>query len=92
VLAAYAFTRKLPYVDASRIILAGQSAGGVAALYAAAQAPEGLVAVISFAAGRGADPARPAFTPSSSSRASEATVDGPYTSGNTEIYVALSRA
>jgi len=59
VLAAYAFTRKLPYVDASRIILAGQSAGGVAALYAAAQAPEGLVAVVSFAAGRGADPARP---------------------------------
>src|SRR5688572_13586712 len=59
VLAAYAFTRKLPYVDASRIILAGQSAGGVAALYAAAQAPDGLVAVVSFAAGRGADPARP---------------------------------
>ena len=54
VLAAYEFTRKLPYVDASRIILAGQSAGGVAALYAAAQAPEGLVAVLSFAAGRGA--------------------------------------
>ena len=45
VLAAYAFTRKLPYVDASRVILAGQSAGGVAALYAAAQAPQGLVAV-----------------------------------------------
>jgi len=59
VLAAYAFTRKLPYVDASRIILAGQSAGGVAALYAASQAPKGLVAVLSFAAGRGADPARP---------------------------------
>jgi dienelactone hydrolase len=59
VLAAYAFARKLPYVDASRIILAGQSAGGVAALYAAAQAPKGLVAVLSFAAGRGADPARP---------------------------------
>jgi dienelactone hydrolase len=59
VLAAYAFARRLPYVDASRIILAGQSAGGVAALYAAAQAPDGLLAVVSFAAGRGADPARP---------------------------------
>ena len=59
VLAAYAFARKLSYVDASRIILAGQSAGGVAALYAAAQAPDGLVAVLAFAAGRGADPARP---------------------------------
>lgn len=42
-LAAYALARRLPYVDASRIILAGQSAGGVAALYAAAQAPEGGV-------------------------------------------------
>ena len=59
VLAAYALARRLPFVDASRIILAGQSAGGVAALYAAAQAPEGLVAVLAFAAGRGGDPAHP---------------------------------
>jgi dienelactone hydrolase len=59
VLAAYRFARRLPYVDAQRVILAGQSAGGVAALYAAAQAPEGLVAVLAFAAGRGADPAHP---------------------------------
>jgi len=59
VLAAYAFARKLPYVDGSRIILAGQSAGGVAALTAAAQSPPGLVAVLAFAAGRGADPAQP---------------------------------
>ncbi|HEX6268085.1 MAG TPA: prolyl oligopeptidase family serine peptidase [Burkholderiales bacterium] len=59
VLAAFAFARRLHYVDASRIILAGQSAGGVAALYAASQAPKGLVAVLAFAAGRGADPAHP---------------------------------
>jgi dienelactone hydrolase len=59
VLAAYEFARRLPYVDASRIILAGQSAGGVASLYAAAQKPEGLIAVLAFAAGRGADPAHP---------------------------------
>ncbi|HWM42831.1 MAG TPA: prolyl oligopeptidase family serine peptidase [Burkholderiales bacterium] len=58
VLAAYAFARKLPYVDASRMILAGQSAGGVAALQAAAQKPPGLLAVLAFGAGRGADPAR----------------------------------
>jgi dienelactone hydrolase len=55
VLAAYAFARRLPYVDGTRMILAGQSAGGVAALYSAAQAPPGLVAVLAFAAGRGAD-------------------------------------
>lgn len=59
VLAAYAFARRLPYVERTRIILAGQSAGGVAALYAASQSPPGLVAVLAFAAGRGADPAHP---------------------------------
>ena len=58
VLAAYEFARKLPYVDGSRMILAGQSAGGVAALYAAAQAPRGLAAVLAFAAGRGGNPVR----------------------------------
>jgi dienelactone hydrolase len=56
VLAAYAFARRLPYADPSRMILAGQSAGGVVALYAAAQSPPGLQAVLAFAAGRGADP------------------------------------
>jgi dienelactone hydrolase len=59
VLAAYEFARKLSYVDGSRIILAGQSAGGVASLYAAAQRPQGLAAVLAFAAGRGADPEHP---------------------------------
>src|ERR671923_243947 len=59
VLAAYEFARRLPYVDASRMILAGQSAGGVVALHAAAQKPEGLVAVLAFAAGPGADRANP---------------------------------
>jgi dienelactone hydrolase len=59
VMAAYAFARRLPYVDASRMILAGQSAGAVAALYAAGtRAPKGLVAVLAFAAGRGGDPLR----------------------------------
>jgi len=59
VLAAYQFARGLPYVDGSRMILAGQSAGGMAALYAAAKRPEGLAAVLAFAAGRGADPQHP---------------------------------
>ena len=59
VLAAYEFARRLPYVDHSRIILAGQSAGGVASLYAAAQRPQGVAAVLAFAAGRGADATHP---------------------------------
>jgi dienelactone hydrolase len=59
VMAAYEYTRTLPYVDGSRMILAGQSAGGVAALFAAgARAPRGLVAVLAFAAGRGGNPYR----------------------------------
>src|SRR6185295_16429268 len=57
VMAAYDYARKLPYVDGSRMILAGQSAGGVVSMYAAAtRAPEGLVAVLGFAAGRGGNP------------------------------------
>lgn len=56
ILAAYEFARRLPYVDGSRMILAGQSAGGVASLYAAAQQPKGLNAVIAFSAGRGGRP------------------------------------
>lgn len=57
VMAAYNYARKLPYVDGSRMILAGQSAGGVAALFAAGtRSPEGLVAVLAFAAGRGGHP------------------------------------
>ena len=56
VLAAYAFARTLPWADPRRMLLAGQSAGGVVSLYAAAQSPPGLQAVLAFAAGRGADP------------------------------------
>lgn len=59
VMAAYEFARTLPYVDGSRMILAGQSAGGVASIFTAgARAPSGLVAVLAFAAGRGGNPGR----------------------------------
>jgi dienelactone hydrolase len=58
VMAAYHYTRSLPYVDGTRMILAGQSAGGVASIYSAANAPDGLVAVLAFAAGRGGNPSR----------------------------------
>jgi dienelactone hydrolase len=40
------------------MILAGQSAGGVTSIYTAARAPQGLVAVLAFAAGRGGNPSR----------------------------------
>ena len=55
VLAVYDYARRLPFIDGSRIILAGQSAGGVVALAAAAREPAGLVAVLAFAAGMGGD-------------------------------------
>ncbi len=58
VMAAYDYARTLPYVDGTRMILAGQSAGGVASIYSAARAPQGLVAVLAFAAGRGGNPSR----------------------------------
>jgi len=59
VMAAYEYARTLNYVDGSRMILAGQSAGGVASIFTAgARAPEGLVAVLAFAAGRGGNPSR----------------------------------
>ena len=45
--------RAQPFVDASRILIVGVSAGGFAALATAADPPEGLRAVISFAGGRG---------------------------------------
>jgi dienelactone hydrolase len=57
VMAAYDFARALPYVDGSRMMLAGQSAGGMVALFTAGtRKPAGLMAVLSFAAGRGGDP------------------------------------
>ena len=56
VMAAYDYARTLPYVDGNRMMLAGQSAGGMVALVTAARAPQGLTAVLAFAAGRGGDP------------------------------------
>jgi|SRR5436190_2414928 len=57
VMAAYDYARTLPYVDANRMVLAGQSAGGMVSVFTAAtRQPQGLVAVLAFAAGRGGDP------------------------------------
>ena len=57
VMAAYEYARGLPYVDPNRMILAGQSAGGIVSMFVAGtKRPEGLVAVLGFAAGRGGNP------------------------------------
>ena len=57
VMAAYDYARALPYVDGSRMILAGQSAGGIVSMFAAGMRhPKGLVAVLGFASGRGGNP------------------------------------
>ncbi len=57
VMAAYQYARTLPYVDPQRMILAGQSAGGMVSMFAAAMRhPQGLVAVLGFASGRGGNP------------------------------------
>jgi len=57
VMAAYDYARALPVVDGNRMILAGQSAGGMVSVFTAGtRQPQGLQAVLSFAAGRGGDP------------------------------------
>ncbi|HEU4350321.1 MAG TPA: prolyl oligopeptidase family serine peptidase [Burkholderiales bacterium] len=57
VMAAYEYARALSYVDGSRMILAGQSAGGIVSMYTAGtRNPQGLLAVLGFAAGRGGNP------------------------------------
>src|SRR5881394_2568943 len=57
VMVAYNYARTLPYVDGNRMMLAGQSAGGMVSVFTAGtRSPPGLVAVLAFAAGRGGDP------------------------------------
>ena len=57
VMAAYDYAQRLPYVNPDRMILAGQSAGGVVSVYTAGtRQPRGLVAVLGFASGRGGNP------------------------------------
>ena len=51
--AAVDFMHALPFVDRSRVVLVGQSAGGFGVLALASEGFEGLKAVINFAGGRG---------------------------------------
>lgn len=50
------FARTLPWVDAKRLIVMGQSAGGFGSIGASAANLPGLVAAINFAGGRGGNP------------------------------------
>ncbi|MCB1792515.1 MAG: alpha/beta fold hydrolase [Gammaproteobacteria bacterium] len=51
--AAISYASQLPSVDASRILLLGHSAGGIASMAAASAAPAGVKAVVNFSGGRG---------------------------------------
>lgn len=52
-LATVRFMQTQPYIDGSKLLLAGHSAGGFASLAAASQEVDGLLGVINFAGGRG---------------------------------------
>ncbi len=48
---------KRPEIDGARVLVAGESVGGIAALAVAQDAPPGLKGAINFAGGRGGNPA-----------------------------------
>lgn len=50
---AVRYFQKQPYVDPTRVLLVGVSAGGFGSIAAASLAPAGVVAVVNFAGGRG---------------------------------------
>lgn len=53
IIAAMKFLQKLPFIKGNQIILVGQSAGGWGTLAVASINPEGAIAAINFAGGRG---------------------------------------
>ena len=55
-LAALAYAKTLPWVDASRWVVMGQSVGGFTTLAVASRNPPGLVAAVNFAGGTGGNP------------------------------------
>lgn len=63
VLATVEFAKTLPYVDASRWLVAGSSVGGLAAVATVGRNPAGLVGGINFAGGIGAGPNVPPGKP-----------------------------
>jgi pimeloyl-ACP methyl ester carboxylesterase len=53
ILAALAALRREPWLDTDQIVLVGHSAGGLAALAAATDAPAGVVGIVDFSGGLG---------------------------------------
>ena len=56
IIATLEYMAELPFVDANKVVLMGQSAGGIASLAAASTRPPGIVAVANFSGGRGGRP------------------------------------
>lgn len=50
------YAQALPYVRRDRVLLVGQSAGGIASMAAASENPPGVVGVVNLAGGRGGRP------------------------------------
>ena len=72
ILAAVRYGASLPYVDKRRILLAGQSWGGVASLAAASQRPDGVIAVANMGGGHCGNPVRYPGKPRHPDRMAEA--------------------
>ena len=70
-LAAVAWAKRERDLDAKRWLLVGQSAGAFASIYTATTHPDGLVAVLAFAPGRGGDPEKRPGEPCASDRMAE---------------------
>jgi dienelactone hydrolase len=56
VLATLEFAKTLPFVDATRWLVMGQSVGGLAAVATVGRQPAGLVGAVNFSGGAGGDP------------------------------------
>lgn len=50
------FMRRQPFIDGTRLLIVGHSAGGATSLAMGADTPSGLTGIINFAGGKGANP------------------------------------
>lgn len=53
IVSAMTYLRQQPFIDAGRVLLVGQSAGGWGVVAASAANPEGVIGIVNFAGGRG---------------------------------------